>query len=64
MKESNIEKAIEALELEKSDITAKQIAILYYLTELNDAAERVNAECEFIWDTIASIAAVIDNEKR
>lgn len=64
MKENNIEKAIEALELEKSDITAKQIAILYYLTELNDAAERINSECEFIWDTIASIAAVIDNEKR
>ena len=62
MKENNIEKEIEAIV--KTDITAKKIEILYYLTELNEAAGRINSECEFIWDTIASIAAVIDNEKR
>lgn len=57
MKESNLEKAINILTT--SNIDEKKVEILNYVTELNEAAERINAECEYIWDTIASLATTV-----
>ena len=57
MNRSNIEKAIEALTT--SDIDTKKVEILNYVNNLNESIERINSECEFLWDEIASLATLV-----